>query len=67
MIGRFTKLGVYQELLRSRDFLKVGCGALLALAGFLVGLFLPDLEKLGQGLILAAIAINGLPIIVGLH
>jgi Zn2+/Cd2+-exporting ATPase len=65
MIGRFTKLGVYHELLRSRDFLKVGCGALLALAGFLVGVFLPDLEKLGQGLILAAIAINGLPIIVG--
>ncbi len=65
MIGRFTKLGVYQELLRSRDCIKIGSGALLALSGFLLGIWWPELAQLSQWLILAALAINGLPIIVG--
>lgn len=71
MIGRFAKLGAYEELLQNRDFIKVGCGALLALAGFLLGRHVPDtagssaLAWLSQGLILASVAINGLPVILG--
>jgi len=71
MIGRFAKLGAYEELLQNRDFIKVGCGALLALAGFLLGRHVPDaagssaLLWLSQGLILASVAINGLPVILG--
>jgi Cd2+/Zn2+-exporting ATPase len=68
MIGRFTKLGVYEELLQSRDFIKVGGGALLALAGFMLGRYVPQFQGqtlLSQGLILASVAINGLPVIVG--
>ncbi|MDK9706177.1 MAG: cation-translocating P-type ATPase [Desulforhopalus sp.] len=66
MIGRFTKLGVYEELLQSRDFLKVGFGASLALAGFVIGkLTFPGQGSISLALILASVAINGLPVIVG--
>lgn len=65
MIGRFTHLGVYEELLQSRDFIKVGFGGLLALIGFLVEKFAPEQMIVSQGLILASVAINGLPVIVG--
>lgn len=66
MIGRFAKLGVYEELLQSRAFFKVGLGALLALAGFAVGeSTLPGQVLISQALILASVAINGLPVIVG--
>ncbi|HBG17797.1 MAG TPA: heavy metal translocating P-type ATPase [Desulfobulbaceae bacterium] len=65
MIGRFSKLGVYEELLQSRDFLKVGAGALLALVGFLVEQYAPDRIMVSRTLILASVAINGLPVIVG--
>ncbi len=66
MIGRFANLGVYEELLQSKDFIKVGFGAFLALAGFVVGKLLsPELVVVSQTLILASVAINGLPVIVG--
>jgi Cd2+/Zn2+-exporting ATPase len=66
MIGRFTKLGVYEELLLSRDFLKVGFGASLALAGFVLGKFIqPEQIIISHALILGSVAINGLPVIVG--
>jgi Cd2+/Zn2+-exporting ATPase len=66
MIGRFTKLGVYEELLLSRDFFKVGFGASLALAGFLLGKFIqPEQIIISHALILGSVAINGLPVIVG--
>jgi Cd2+/Zn2+-exporting ATPase len=65
MIGRFAKLGVYEELLQNRDFIKVGFGAFLALAGFVVGRLLPGQPLAGQAMILASVAINGLPVIVG--
>jgi len=66
MIGRFAKLGVYDELLQSRAFLKVGLGASLALAGFVVGKsMLPGQLLISQALILASVAVNGLPVIVG--
>ncbi len=65
MIGRFAKLGVYEELLQNRDVIKVGLGAFLALAGFVVGRALPGQILVSQTLILASVAINGLPVIVG--
>lgn len=65
MIGRFTHLGVYEELLQSRNFIKVGFGGLLALIGYLVEKFAPEQMIVSQGLILASVAINGLPVIVG--
>lgn len=66
MIGRFANLGVYEELLQSKDFIKVGFGAFLALAGFVVDKLLsPELVVVSQTLILASVAINGLPVIVG--
>jgi Zn2+/Cd2+-exporting ATPase len=65
MIGRFAKLGVYEELLQNRDVIKVGFGAFLALAGFVVGHALPGQPLVSQALILASVAINGLPVIVG--
>ncbi len=66
MIGRFSKLGVYEELLQSQDFVKVGFGASLAVIGFLVGKFTPqEWMIISHTLILASVAINGLPVILG--
>lgn len=65
MIGRFAKLGVYQELFRSRDlYIAFGAG-LLALAGYIIdhGRSSPSLYGIVPAL--AAVAINGLPIIWG--
>lgn len=66
MIGRFSKFGVYEELLQSRDFAKLGMGAFLALAGFVVGKFIPPEQIIvSEVLVLASVAINGLPVIFG--
>jgi Cd2+/Zn2+-exporting ATPase len=64
VIGRFAHLGVYEDLLKSRDFLKVGFAGLLALAGFITGRYSADYTVISKTLILASVAINGLPIIV---
>jgi Cd2+/Zn2+-exporting ATPase len=64
MIGRFSGLGVYKELLNSSDFIKVGFGALLALAGYLISVFFSHQQLLSQTFILASVAINGIPIII---
>ncbi len=61
MIGRFSHLGTYQDLFDPRDLLRVGAGGLLALIGFLTGPQSPA----GTVLILASVAVNGLPIIWG--
>ncbi|GAB6095228.1 heavy metal translocating P-type ATPase [Desulfatiferula olefinivorans] len=66
MIGRFTRVGVYEELMQYGDFIKVGFGALLALAGFVIGRSdLPYRDMAGTGLILLSVAVNGLPVMVG--
>jgi len=68
MIGRFSRLGVYEELLQSSAFIKLGIGALLALAGFVLEQWLePGARKqlVSSGLYLASVAVNGLPIVVG--
>ena len=66
MIGRFSQLGVYEELLQNRDLIKVAVGALLAFVGFLFSrYFLPEKAFVGQAFILASVAINGLPVVIG--
>ncbi|MEW6265232.1 MAG: cation-translocating P-type ATPase [Thermodesulfobacteriota bacterium] len=64
MIGRFTKPGVYRELLRRRDFYVSALAGGLALAGFGVDYGGPE-SGWGIGLALAAVVLNGLPIIWG--
>ncbi len=65
MIGRFAKLGVYQELLRLRDFYLAFSAALLALVSFFIdrGNAAPSLS--GNILALISVTINGLPIVWG--
>ncbi|MCF8031936.1 MAG: cation-translocating P-type ATPase [Desulfarculaceae bacterium] len=65
MIGRFAHLGSYQELLKLKDFYIAGAGALLALASYLVDYSQAAPSLLGSGLALAAVAVNGLPIVWG--
>lgn len=68
MIGRFSRLGVYEELLQSSAFLKLGIGALLALVGFVVeqgGEPGATQQLVSRGLYLASVAVNGLPIVIG--
>lgn len=65
MIGRFAKLGVYQELVKTRDFYISGAGALLALFSYLIDYDEPSPSLAGDVLALAAVGVNGLPIIWG--
>ena len=65
MIGRFAKLGVYQELFRLRDFYITFAAAVLALLSYLVDYDSQATSYLGDGLALVSVAINGLPIIWG--
>ncbi len=65
MIGRFGQLGVYHELTRSRDIYRIVLGGLLGLAGYLWDMGNESQSVVGLGLMLAALAINGLPIVCG--
>ena len=65
MIGRFAHLGVYRELAQSRDIYRIGFGGLLGLAGYLWNEGNGSATNLGQALILAALSINGFPIVWG--
>jgi len=65
MIGRFTKLGVYQELFKLRDFYIASSAGLLALASFLVDYGHQAPSNLGMSLAIFSVVINGLPIIWG--
>jgi len=65
MIGRFSKLGVYRELFRLRDFYISFGAALLALASYLIDYGNPSPSVLGNSFALVAVAINGFPIIWG--
>ena len=58
MIGRFSSLGSYRELLNINDFLKAGFGGLLALAGFLWDFGSDAPSRVGTILILIAVCIN---------
>lgn len=65
MIGRFSRLGVYKELFNSRYVIRVSIGGILALTGFLMGYGKADLPLIANALILASVAVNGIPIIYG--
>ncbi len=65
MIGRFAKLGVYQELFRLRDFYISFIAALLAVASYAIDLGSQSPSIYGNILALVAVAINGFPIIGG--
>ena len=65
MIGRFAKLGVYEELFRLRDFHIALAAGFLALLSYAIdyGNELPTYP--GKSLVLISVVINGFPIIKG--
>ena len=65
MIGRFSKLGVYQELFRLRDFYLAFAAAILALLSFIIDYGQPSPSFWGIALALISVAVNGSPIIWG--
>jgi Cd2+/Zn2+-exporting ATPase len=65
MIGRFAQLGVYRELARSSEMLRITLGGFLGLAGYLWNEGNGAVTNFGQTLILASLSINGFPIIWG--
>jgi Cd2+/Zn2+-exporting ATPase len=65
MIGRFSRLGVYQELIRSRDFYFTFIAAGLALLSYIIDYGQQSFSLIGNALALTSVAINGAPIIWG--
>jgi Zn2+/Cd2+-exporting ATPase len=65
MIGRFSNLGVYRELLRSSDFYRIVLAGALALAAWGVDQGSHQISTLGLALALASVVLNGTPIIWG--
>jgi len=64
MIGRFSQLGSYRELLNITDFIRAGFGGMLALIGFVWDWGRPEPSAAATMLLLGSIAVNGLPIIL---
>jgi Cd2+/Zn2+-exporting ATPase len=65
MIGRFSQLGVYRELLGSRDFYRVALAGFLTLASYLWD-FGSELQTfVGIAFALGALVLSGLPIVWG--
>ena len=65
MIGRFARLGVYQELIKLKDFYITFAAAGLALLSYLVDYDSQSSSYAGDALALISVAVNGLPIIWG--
>ena len=65
MIGRFSQLGVYRQLLRRRDTYRVAFAGALALASFLWDRSRAEPSMAGIALALSSVALNGAPIIWG--
>jgi len=65
MIGRFARIGVYRDLVKTREFARVAFAGILALAAYLVERFGPAAPVLVSCLALASVALNGIPIIWG--
>jgi len=65
MIGRFSKLGVYQELFKLRDFYLAFAAAILALISFLFDYGHQTASMTGNTLAIISVVINGAPIIWG--
>ena len=65
MIGRFSKLGVYQELFKLRDFYLALAAAVLALISFYIDYGHENTSIMGNTLAIISVVINGTPIIWG--
>ena len=65
MMGRFSKLGVYQELFRLRDFHITFAAAILALLSYLIDYRNQSTSSWGNVFALISVAISGLPIVWG--
>ena len=65
MIGRFSNLGVYQELFKMRDFYISFAAALLALLSYIIDYGNQSTSLLGDAFALISVSINGFPIIWG--
>ena len=65
MIGRFSKLGVYQELFSLRDFYISFAAAILALISYIFDYGSQSTSLYGNTFALISVAINGSPIILG--
>ena len=65
MIGRFSKLGVYQELFKLKDFYFAFAAAVLALLSFIIDYGNQSASYWGNALAVISVAINGTPIIWG--
>jgi Cd2+/Zn2+-exporting ATPase len=65
MIGRFSNLGVYQELFRLRDFYLAASAAVLALISYFIDYGSPGTSLPGDALAIVSVAINGTPIVWG--
>ena len=65
MIGRFSQLGVYKELTRSRDFYRTAVAGVLAILAWLWDQGHGSASSVGIGLALGSVALSGLPIIKG--
>jgi len=63
MIGRFSSLGSYRELLNKRDFLRAAAGGLLTLASFIFESAMSAPPIVSIALALLSICINGFPIV----
>jgi Cd2+/Zn2+-exporting ATPase len=63
MIGRFSRVGVYKELFTAKEFGLCLVGGALALGGYLWGWADQSPAWIGIALLLASVAVNGLPIV----
>ncbi len=65
MIGRFSQLGLYRELLGSRDFYRIALAGCLTLASYLWDRSGEVQSLMGIALALSALLLSGLPILLG--
>ncbi len=65
MIGRFSQIGIYRELGRSRVFYRVALAGVLAMASYLWDRGSESASTVGMALALVSLVLNGLPIIWG--
>lgn len=60
MVGRFSDLSVYRDIVKSKDFVRVFIGTILIPVGFIVKNYADNLINI---LLILSIVINGLPIV----
>ena len=65
MIGRFSKLGVYRELLHSGDFFRTLVAGALALSSYVWVRHSGAASPISVALALLSITINGVPTVLG--